>query len=77
QGGADLIGSNVLDCHPGAARAKLKTLMDERRENVYTTEKNGVKKLVHQSPWYKDGQYAGFMEIILELPNPMKHFVRD
>jgi hypothetical protein len=44
---------------------------------MYTTEKNGIKKLVYQSPWYKDGQYAGFVEFVLEIPFEMPHFIRS
>lgn len=76
-GGRALIGKNVLDCHPESARLKIKNLAEERQPNVYTIEKNGVKKLIYQSPWYKDGEYAGFLELTLEIPFEMPHFVRD
>jgi len=76
-GGRALIGKNVLDCHPESARSKLQHLMDERQVNVYTVEKNGLKKLIYQSPWYKNGEYAGFLEISLEIPFELSHFVRD
>ena len=75
-GGEKLIGANLLDCHPQSARAKLQHLMDTQTANVYTIEKNGVKKLVYQTPWYQDGQYAGFVELVLEIPDQMPHFVR-
>ena len=76
EGGKDLIGSNLLDCHPEAARAKLEKMMETRQANVYTIEKKGVKKLVYQTPWYQDGQYKGFVELIVEIPFQMPHFVR-
>jgi len=76
-GGRALIGKNVLDCHPESARSKLQHLMDERQVNVYTVEKNGLKKLIYQSPWYKNGEHAGFLEISLEIPFELSHFVRD
>ena len=75
-GGEKLIGANLLDCHPGPARAKLQHLMDTQTANVYTIEKNDVKKLVYQTPWYQDGHYAGFVELVLEIPDQMPHFVR-
>ncbi len=49
-GGAKLIGTNVLDCHPEPSRSKLEGLMAERRTNVYTVQKNGKKKLIYQAP---------------------------
>ena len=76
-GGRKLIGSNMLDCHPGLSRQKTERLLAAKVKNVYTIEKNGVKKLIYQSPWYKDGEYAGFVEISLEIPFEMPHFVRS
>ena len=77
QGGEKLIGSNLLDCHPEDARSKLAQLMESRQVNVYTIEKNGKKKLIHQAPWYKNGKYCGFIELSLEIPQEMPHFMRD
>jgi hypothetical protein len=51
--------------------------MDNRITNVYTIEKAGVKKLVYQAPWYKDGRYSGVVEISFEVPFELPHFVRD
>ena len=76
-GGAGLIGTNVLDCHPEPSRSKLKKMMDERRANVYTIQKKGKKKLIYQAPWYKDTIYAGFVELSLEIPWDLPHFNRD
>jgi len=76
-GGAKLIGTDVLDCHPEPSRSKLKGMMSERRTNVYTTQKNGKKKLIYQAPWSKDGVYAGFIELSLEIPWDLPHFNRD
>lgn len=77
QGGRGLIGSNLLDCHPDSARPKTERLLAAKEKNVYTIEKNGIKKLIYQSPWYKDGQYAGFVELSLEIPFEMPHFLRS
>ncbi len=76
-GGVKLIGTNVLDCHPEPSLSKLKAMMDERRANVYTIQKEGKKKLICQAPWHKDGVYAGFVELSLEIPWDMPHFNRD
>jgi transcriptional regulator with PAS, ATPase and Fis domain len=76
-GGARLIGSDVLACHPEPSRSKLRAMMAERRANVYTIQKNGKKKLIYQSPWYENGRYAGFVEISLKIPWDMPHFNRD
>lgn len=76
-GGRALIGKNMLDCHPDAARSKTQQLLAARQKNVYTIEKNGLKKLIYQSPWYKNGKYAGFVELSLEIPAEIPHFVRS
>jgi PAS domain-containing protein len=77
EGGEQLIGTNVLDCHPEPARSKLVTLLAAGQRNVYTIEKHGIRKLIYQTPWYKDGHYAGFVELSLEIPAVMPHFIRE
>ena len=76
-GGYNLIGKNMLDCHPEHARLKTDRLLAAREKNVYTIEKNGVKKMIYQSPWYRDGEYAGFVELSLEIPFELPHFIRS
>ena len=75
-GDEDLIGKNVLDCHPEPARTLLSDLLAHPRNNAYTIEKNGVKKLIYQTPWYDKGEYKGFMELSMEIPFEMKHAIR-
>ena len=75
-GDARLIGMNVLDCHPEPARTQLKDLLTTGKTNVYTIEKNEVKKLIYQSPWYQNGEYQGFVEFLLEIPSTLPHFIR-
>jgi PAS domain S-box-containing protein len=75
-GGRELIGKNLLDCHPGASRIKLKEMLDNQTENTYTIEKKGKKKIIHQSPWYTNGKYMGFVETAIEIPYELPHFIR-
>ncbi|OHD15980.1 MAG: diguanylate cyclase [Spirochaetes bacterium GWD1_27_9] len=75
-GGADLIGKNLIDCHPEPSKTKVKSMLLEQTENCYTTEKNGIKKMVVQKPFYQNGEYAGFVEMVFEIPFDMPHFVR-
>ncbi len=75
-GGAALLGKNVMDCHSERSRTILKEIMAAGRPNIYTIEKKGQKKLIYQSPWTKDGAFAGIIELSLEIPFEMPHFIR-
>jgi len=76
-GGRELLGRNILDCHPEPARSKLAHIMDAQEVNVYTIEKNGKKKLIYQAPWYKEGEFAGFVEFSVDIPFNLPHFIRS
>jgi transcriptional regulator with PAS, ATPase and Fis domain len=76
-GGRALIGADVRSCHPQAARVKLDALFESRQPNVYAIRKQGIRKLIYQSPWYCDGRFAGIVELSLEVPTEIPEFVRD
>jgi transcriptional regulator with PAS, ATPase and Fis domain len=77
EGGDTLIGANVLDCHPEPSRAKLKGLLESGATNIYTVEKGGVRKLIYQAPWFRDGRLAGLVELSFEIPRDLPNFRRD
>ena len=76
-GGTGLIGTNALDCHPEPSRSKLQQLLQEPKANLYTIEKAGIKKLICQAPWYKEGKFSGIVELSNVIPAEVPHFVRD
>ena len=76
-GGYDLIGKNLFDCHNPNSQNKINELLNEKKVNVYTIEKNGKKKLIYQSPWYKNGELKGLVEFSMEIPTEMPHFIRS
>ncbi len=76
-GGRELIGKNIFDCHPEPARTTLKELFGQQGSKCYTIEKNGKKKLIYQAPWYKNGEYGGLVELSIEIPYEMPHHDRD
>ena len=76
-GGKALIGKNLFDCHPEPSRTKLQQLLASGESNIYTTEKKGIKKFIYQTPWFQDGQRRGMIELVLEIPFNMPHFIRD
>ena len=76
-GGQDLLGKNLLDCHQQSSRAMLEEMLKKQTSNCYSIEKNGIKKLIYQTPIYDENKtFAGLLELILELPVDMKHFIR-
>jgi transcriptional regulator with PAS, ATPase and Fis domain len=76
-GGRDLIGKNVLDCHPEPSLSKLKEMLAHPKPNLYTIEKAGKKKMICQMPWHQAGRFAGLVELSIELPAEIPHFKRD
>ena len=75
-GGKDLIGTNLLDCHPAEAQKKLREVMKSGRPNVYTIEKKGVKKMIYQCHWRLGRRVGGLVELTFVLPKQVPHHVR-
>jgi len=75
-GGEKLLGSNLLDCHPEPSKTKLKRMLKDQSENIYTSEKNGVKKMILQTPWMERGVFCGLVEISFQLETKMPNFKR-
>jgi DUF438 domain-containing protein len=76
-GGAKLVGRSLLDCHPGASKEKVKKLLNEQKPNTYTVEKDGLHKMIQQTPWYESGEFRGIIEFSFEIPAEVPHFVRS
>lgn len=75
-GGKTLIGKNVKDVHSERACKKIAEIIKNETANSYTIEKNGVRKLVYQTPWYRDGKYAGLVELSMVIPVEIPNYVR-
>lgn len=75
-GGGDLVGRSVFDCHPEPARTKTRALYDGPSPNHYTIRKAGRRKIVHQLPWFEDGRFAGVVEISFPIPEALPEFDR-
>lgn len=76
-GGAALIGSDVLDCHPEPSRTQLASMYQAHQPNHYTIQKNGRRKIIHQIPLFKEGVFGGYVEISIPIPDNLPHFNRD
>lgn len=75
-GGYELLGKNLFDCHSDNSKRIIKELIAEKKTNVYTIEKNGIKKLIYQAPWYDQGELKGLVELSIEIPFDMPHHKR-
>ncbi|MFB3854720.1 MAG: PAS domain-containing protein [Vicinamibacterales bacterium] len=75
-GGAALIGQSVFSCHPEPARSKTSDLYARQSPNHYTIRKGGQKKIIHQLPWFENGQFGGFVEFAVPIPDELPHFDR-
>jgi transcriptional regulator with PAS, ATPase and Fis domain len=76
-GGADLIGKNLYDYHPAHCNEIIRTMIATGEPHTYTIEKQGVKKLIYQQPWFMDGKVAGVVEMSFIIPLDMPHYVRS
>ncbi|MGM9806336.1 MAG: PAS domain-containing protein [Candidatus Aphodosoma sp.] len=73
----DIIGRSLFECHPPHAAEILKGLLANHNVNAYTIEKEGVHKLIYQSPWFDEkGEFGGYVELSLVIPAEMPHYVR-
>ena len=68
-GGETLIGRNVLDCHPEPSRSLLRRLLETQKPNQYTVRKGDELLMIHQLPWFSDGEYGGIIELSIPVPD--------
>lgn len=73
----ELIGTNLFDCHKDDSIKKIMQIKENKSPNVYTIEKNGIKKLIYQYSIFEDNIFKGMIELSLEIPFEMPHFKRD
>lgn len=73
----NLIGCNLLDCHSHASREIIKKLLSTGGVNCYTIHKKGLKKMIYQTAWKKDGVVAGLVEISMIIPEEMPDYIRS
>lgn len=77
-GGRALIGQCVFNCHKmQASNDKMLEIMETRKPHSYTTERNGIKRLIYQAPHVVDDEVIGIIELAIIIPFDMPHFVRS
>lgn len=72
----NLIGKNLFNCHNPESQAKIRNMLADGGCNSYTIEKNGIRKMIYQTAWMKEGTVGGMVEISMEIPADMPHYVR-
>ena len=76
-GGYQLIGKSLFNCHSEQSNKIIKELLNEGKSNSYTIEKNGIKKMIYQTPWFENGSIMGLVEITFEIPFDLPHHIRS
>ncbi|MEG1333382.1 MAG: PAS domain-containing protein [Bacteroides sp.] len=72
----DITGQNLFDCHNPQSQQKIKDLLETGGSNSYTIEKNGRWRMIYQTAWMLDGVVAGLVEMAMDIPEELPHFVR-
>ena len=70
-------GRNLIPCHGEESVRKIRQMLETGESNAYTITKNGVRKMIYQTPWRVEGRIAGLVEISMIIPAEMPHYDRD
>lgn len=74
----DMIGRSLLPCHSDRSRTLIASMLKDGHSNSYTIEKNGLHKMIYQTPWRDEaGNIAGLVEISMIIPADLPHYVRS
>lgn len=73
----ELVGTNLMDCHSERSKQLIRHMLATGDTNTYTVKKRGITKLIYQTPWCRNGDIAGMVEISIPLPDSMHHYDRD
>ena len=78
RGGAALIGHSLIPYHNERSQSIIRHMLATGESNCYTIEKQGVRKMIYQTPWRDaSGAVAGLVEISMVIPEEMPHYVRE
>lgn len=73
----DMRGRNLMPCHSERSKGIMAHMLSSGESNCYTIQKNGIRKMIYQTPWRVEGKVAGLVEISMEIPWEMAHYNRD
>lgn len=72
----ELLGKNLRECHGEKSWEMIQRMLASGESNSYTIQKDGIKKLIHQTPWRVGGKIKGLVEFSIVLPPELPHFIR-
>jgi hypothetical protein len=72
-----MIGRHAFEHHDEKSRKQVVAVVNQRKHVIYKTEKGGLKKLVSIAPWFREGDFAGFALIVLDLPVNIPNINKD
>lgn len=76
-GGYNLVGKSLSACHQQSSTDKIADIMQTGKPHVYTTEKNGTKRLFYQAPHIENGEVRGIVDLAMEIPFDIPHHIRS
>ncbi|MBP3835376.1 MAG: PAS domain-containing protein [Prevotella sp.] len=74
--GESMVGRSMIPCHNERSQGIIREMLEKGTSNSYTIQKNGVKKMIYQTPWRENGEIMGLVEISMVIPEEMPHYVR-
>lgn len=73
----DMRGQSLIPCHNGRSRGIIASMLSGGHSNAYTIEKEGLYKMIYQTPWRDaQGEIAGLVEISMVIPADLPHYKR-
>ncbi|MEG0789681.1 MAG: PAS sensor protein [Alistipes sp.] len=72
----EMLGQSMIPCHNDHSRQIIAHLLATGGTNTYTIEKRGIRKMIYQSVWRKEGVVCGLVEFSMEIPAEMPHYIR-
>ena len=67
---------DLIGCHSERSGEIIRRLLATNGTNAYTIEKQGVRKMIYQTAWKEGGEVRGLVEISMEIPAEMPHYIR-
>ncbi|MBQ6268875.1 MAG: PAS domain-containing protein [Bacteroidetes bacterium] len=71
------IGDDILACHNPHSIEIMNNIISTKKANVYSIDKNGIKKIIYQTPWLENNEVKGLIEFSFVVPVDMPNYKRN